>query len=333
VTEVKLEHSVFHEPVFVCTAMSEGIQLSDGLSGYFLRIPIKLQLSPYILAGNPSKDYRITVQLEGAELHIGYVNHGTKYNGNASKSFLCDTLCEALYQICPGYPTGYNPHCPVFLISSELLEIMESNRNGNDAQFTLFIRGTARVYEKLAQVKDAGSPSPRYKVIDDTILRCDAIPITIPQSDWVRQLEQASHSISLLVECPIPMKKEEQTGTFAALAALKQARNNYYLGKYTDCVVKCREVLSAVKLKGLDKYLKLEYSELRNMSKRERLELAVAATRHISHLGHHPESLNGDDFSRAEASAILALTSAALHLVTRGAIPMFTGASETMEET
>ena len=133
--------------------------------------------------------------------------------------------------------------------------------------------------------------------------------LTVSRSDWIERLSRSGARDILLVEVPLPFRREDGR---SSAAALREAEKRYGYGDYRGCVQACRD---AVQELGEEKYGTKSWSDdalkqlgngPRGMDKEERQRAFWAAVRHYTHLAHHSEGEGGErNYSRAEAQMML----------------------------
>jgi hypothetical protein len=149
------------------------------------------------------------------------------------------------------------------------------------------------------------------------------LSLVVTQSDWIRNLGEASAKNILLVGIEIPATG----GTEETDAAVKLVRHAYDFllrGEYNAAIAECRRALESVwKLKGVKdagrdarKALSASMDSRLAMGKRDR-QLAVGeALINFAHTAHH---VRGDgssgDFSRVDASLAVASTAALISVL------------------
>jgi len=132
----------------------------------------------------------------------------------------------------------------------------------------------------------------------------------VPQSEWVRILEQAGYDRRLLLEIPAP-NPEEFPELARAAGLLREAQEALFRGDYRKAVVGSRAALEALtevlKDRGQLGWKAFE----RELDKEGRFRLARAALFHLCSLAAH-EGEKPTDWLREDAAAILAMVGAVL---------------------
>ncbi|MEX2576471.1 MAG: hypothetical protein WD382_07480 [Halofilum sp. (in: g-proteobacteria)] len=135
----------------------------------------------------------------------------------------------------------------------------------------------------------------------------DAVNFKVPQSEWIRVLEECQFKRTLLYEFEAPDPNASGDEDINALVDAAQA--DLHAGRYDECVAKCRQLIEIaqgtssthqrVQSAG-DRFC--DASSRRNMDRRERILFLWAAMRHVTHMSHHGRPAG---FSRDEAKAVL----------------------------
>jgi len=173
------------------------------------------------------------------------------------------------------------------------LSILEEYRNGGDFQVELILSMTGgeagRAY---------GTPEQQ------------TIKKTVPQSDWVAQLNGAKALNIVIVEIPIPMvdPSHEQSAIFRHIA---HARKHLVEGNFKECVAECRQLAEEIGGQDLGAVKGMLCTDKESMGKQERVRAILWALQHFTHLAAHSASRGGiADYTRSDASLILSLASA-----------------------
>lgn len=132
----------------------------------------------------------------------------------------------------------------------------------------------------------------------------------VPQSEWVRILEQAGYDRRLLLEIPAP-NPEEFPELARAAGLLREAQEALFRGDYRKAVVGSRAALEALTevLKDRDQPGWKAFG--RELDQEGRFRLARAALFHLCSLAAH-EGEKPTDWLREDAAAILAMVGAVL---------------------
>ncbi len=133
---------------------------------------------------------------------------------------------------------------------------------------------------------------------------------SVPQSEWVQQLQSAKAADILLLEIALPFI-DPPPRMAAVMKMLRQAQGLFLEAHYADCVSNCRKAIEAFeKLVGRDRagLLKRLGTENRDdLNKDERRTTIEAAVYHFGSLASHD---GASGFDRRDARLALALTAA-----------------------
>ncbi len=142
---------------------------------------------------------------------------------------------------------------------------------------------------------------------DDHVLK-------VPQSDWVKLLDQAGYQKTIFVE----IKGPDDDALGAALKHMKDAQAAFLRGSYAHAVAECRKALeSAIPDADFCPWEETKNRDAReNMTAKARFRLSWCAIRHITHSAHHPDGIK-DEFSRSMAQYVLHATYLALSLLSK----------------
>lgn len=214
-------------------------------------------------------------------------------------------------------------------IDSHTLDRIEQERSEQDVSFELEVFGTGTIFA----VRDANfqhDPSfPKPLGIEPLFFEpCQVkadIRHQVPQSDWIKLLDQMNYARTLLYEIPWPKSDDDKLNE--AISHFESARHSFLSGSYKDAVGKLRESLDSAclaigceKNANWGKVVKRQSREA--LTIQERFLLTWNSVRHLTQRAHH-----GDDYSREEARYILGMGALALSLAVN-APGVLKGASE-----
>ena len=178
------------------------------------------------------------------------------------------------------------------------IAVLETLRGTGDLTFQLSLSGTA-----------IDRHPPQYLNGDYTL--------AVPRSDWLEKLRNAGARNVLLLELPLPLKRDSEDHTPIS-SDLIRAENRYRDGDYHGCINSCRTAIEEAALCLFGKHelpaaLDLLGSKRADMTKYERCAALYAVLRHYTHQAHHGPSDGGvSGYTRSDAHFILALTAAAV---------------------
>jgi hypothetical protein len=132
-------------------------------------------------------------------------------------------------------------------LSPSTLEALEATRNGSNAIFHLTVSGNITGY--AATRTEPNEKQPETPWSENVLLNVEPswifkpvrglhdVGLTVPQSDWVKLLDQAGYKKTVFFEIEIP-----NTVTLgAALKHMKDAQAAFLEGRYADAVGECRK--------------------------------------------------------------------------------------------
>lgn len=183
------------------------------------------------------------------------------------------------------------------------LEALEAARGGSDPVFVVnFYGGIAT---------DEGWTAVEWRLKSE-----------LPASRWLELLKQSGWADSVLIEIPLPVFPTESEKR--PYDAFRSATEYFSKADYATCVAKCRDALDELKVntqlseQGFKKLLDSHMGSLSDMTKEEREQLVWHSLRHYTHLSKHAISDGGtDDFSRADARMMIAMTAQLLSVFAR----------------
>ncbi|ROH93339.1 hypothetical protein ED208_02110 [Stagnimonas aquatica] len=123
---------------------------------------------------------------------------------------------------------------------------------------------------------------------DVTYSCSDSLIFTVPQSNWIKQLNDSKFTDVLLVEVPIGSLTPAHLVTF-----LQKARNQIATADYRGAIATCRaamELLAEGEQKEDQQAVSGFKENPRGMSSENRLRLIRHAARHYTHLANHADS-------------------------------------------
>ena len=302
--------SFTYQSYIVAEPKIQRVALRSGAGNYFLDIVVEASSVPHGTAVFYIADLRATVR--ACNLDLGTATP-------VGQSFLNVASPDAKYR------TQTWPSLAV-AISQQAMQLIEDARTGADLQLNVKLQATVNAF-----LQAAGKPQ-RTQSADGPLQRSlpvcgvennfyapthveEDIQYTVPQSEWIRLLNGAGYSRSMLFEVPFP-KQQAPTAASRAVSHFEAASAAFTRAEYATTVAKCREALeSAVDDIGIKppEWKKLSEKDQREkMSITDRLALCWAATRHTTHQAHH-----GGDYEREEARYILGMAALAISMALR----------------
>lgn len=199
------------------------------------------------------------------------------------------------------------------------LDKIEQERKGQGIAFDLEVLGTGTVCRLQDVNSQQASSLPKPFGIESLLfepqLAKTSIRHTVPQSDWIKLLDQMGYARTLLFEIPWPEDAEDELAD--AVSYFEGARAAFLSGFYTDAVVKLRKSLeSACSTIDFEDSMNKVWSKvsgekkMKDMELGERFLLAWSSVRHLTNSAAHP----GENYSREEARYILGMGALALSL-------------------
>jgi hypothetical protein len=197
-------------------------------------------------------------------------------------------------------PTIYSARSPLLFdldLTSAQLHAIEELRSGGDLQFEVQFSG------------DAQGPNGATQVHDRISHRAN-------MSDWGHVLRELGYADILVVGVELP-SVEASSPLFGVTQCIRRAYDCLHKGLYDVAVGQCRQAFEALyMIEGVQKLATESVERFKTkkaaMSKTERERFMAEAVRHYTHLAHHPDEGAMVEFSRADATTVLALTIAAL---------------------
>ena len=201
-------------------------------------------------------------------------------------------------------------------IDPRVLDGIEQERSERDISFQLEVLGTGTVFAlREANFQSATSlPKPlgvEPLFFEPYMVKAD-IHYQIPQSDWIKLLDQMNYARTLLFEIPWPKGAEE--GFADAVSHFESARAAFLSGSYKEAVIGMRDSLESIRA-SIERFkhpnLKrlLDQGPVKDMQLQERFFLVWHSVWHLTHLAAH-----SGDYSREEARYILGMGALALSL-------------------
>ncbi len=197
-------------------------------------------------------------------------------------------------------PTIYSGRSQILFdldLTSAQLHAIEELRSGGDLQFDVHFTG------------DAIGPQGSIQVHDRISYRVNI-------SDWSHVLRDLGYSDILIVGAELPLV-DADSPLLGVSQCIRRAYDCLHKGLYDVAVGQCRQAFEALySIEGAQKLANESVERFKtkknSMSKTERERFMVEAVRHYTHLAHHPDEGAIVEFSRADATTVLALTIAAL---------------------
>lgn len=214
-------------------------------------------------------------------------------------------------------------------LSSSTFEALEASRNGSDAMLYLMVSGNITGY--AADKIEPNEKQPEIPWSEHILLNAEPswifkpvrgshdVSLAVPQSDWVKLLDQAGYKKTVFFEIETP----EVEVLRAAAGHIKDAQAAFLEGRYADAVAECRKAIeSALAENGFWENGFCPWDETKNadtrkkMSVEDRFRLSLCAIRHITHSAHHSNGMNAK-FERPMAQYVLGSTCLALSLMSK----------------
>jgi hypothetical protein len=182
------------------------------------------------------------------------------------------------------------------------LHAIEELRSGGDLQFDVQFTGDAQGPQGNAQVHDR-------------------ISYRVNISEWSHVLRDLGYSDILVVGAELPLV-DAGSPLLGVSQCIRRAYDYLHKGLYDVAVGQCRQAFEALySIEGAQKLANESVERFKSkkasMSKTERERFMAEAVRHYTHLAHHPDDGVMVEFSRADATTVLALTIAALSSAVR----------------
>ena len=264
---------------------ANGVSGQRALDGYLLRFSVGYELPPWREEWGPTpsvfRNFRAWAEVGPNRLRAG---HPKAENALVLFSHDHPQSAAILFDL---------------LLPTSAIEKLEEMRGGGDLEIVLRLNA-----ERKCQNHATVHADIRYQ---------------IGQSQWVRVLKQMEFGAYLL--CEIPIELGDNSELREVWTAMTHARELLYGGHYSHVVVECRKALDAATSHlQMDEDIQLAAQKSRGnrdsreaMSKRERVINLVAAAKHVTQLGAHPDPHNQIvDYSRREALLILSVVAAAI---------------------
>ncbi len=164
-------------------------------------------------------------------------------------------------------------------------------REGGDVHFILNVRVLSTFIQRPQR------PISRYeRSILSLRNHLGQEDLSIPQSEWVKMLDEMGYERLRVMEIPIP---EPATGTIidSSLQHVENALKSFNEGDYDDVLVNCRMALEELERADLDLV-----SLLASESKKEKIDAIEKKVKDFLSLGPHP----GVKIDRRDAELALA---------------------------
>lgn len=163
-----------------------------------------------------------------------------------------------------------------FDLDNHKLEIIEEERRGGDLWLMM------KVNVLYFDVKD----QPFHTIIHSENITIKSTgtsyDLQVPQSEWVKMLEQMGYRRFRMMEIPIP-KSPEGTVIDSALRHLDEAKKSFHEGDYDDVLSNCRKAVEEIEKARIDLNVVLDQSE----SKAEKVEGIERKIKDFLNLGAH----------------------------------------------
>jgi len=126
------------------------------------------------------------------------------------------------------------------------IEIIEEERKGDDVHFKLTLKVLYSLVERRQQL------IPRFRTgIVVLSMPTGEMDLTIPQSEWVKMLEEIGYGRLRVIELPVP-QPPEGTAIDSSLSYLHEALRSFNEGDYDDVLSNCRQAIEVVKQADLN---------------------------------------------------------------------------------
>lgn len=198
-----------------------------------------------------------------------------------------------------------------------MLDEIERERKASDLLFEMEVLGTGALCRLQNGTPRETTPVGEFTYAEPLAFGQRVVKAKlyhqVPQSGWVKLLDQMGYARTLLYE--IPMPQGEDDGLKEAIAHFESARHSFLSGYYKEAVARLRESLESAQTTigvGGQRPIWTKAAEdktRRAMQLQERFLLVWHDTRHLTQLAHH-----GRDCSREEAHYILGMGALALSL-------------------
>ncbi|MBJ7410392.1 MAG: hypothetical protein JHD15_08515 [Phenylobacterium sp.] len=136
----------------------------------------------------------------------------------------------------------------------------------------------------------------------------------VPQSVWVRALNDAKALDVLLLEVPMPFL-EQTPEHWESTTALRNAQRLFVAGDFAESVARCRTAIESMtrRIGRSERWTGPVFDTLKEkrqeLTKDERELVVEAALFHFTHLGAHPDEV---EITRRDAKLALSLTASVL---------------------
>ncbi len=129
--------------------------------------------------------------------------------------------------------------------------------------------------------------------------------IKIPQSEWVKILENLNYGNYKIIEMPLP-RLPQGTTLDKAIGHLEEARRKFNGGEYDDVLVDCRDAVEEIHsvlrtIEKKDKSLRDKFTDVLGSEKERRVEDLMKYFRLYADLGGHKVISNVKDIDRTDA--------------------------------
>lgn len=163
-------------------------------------------------------------------------------------------------------------------LNYHMINIVEELRRGGDVKFIL---DTQVLYSQ----KEDGTEEVRQTNVRINSARGEEM-LEIPQSKWVKFLQDMGYARFIVIELPIP-EPPKGTAINKSLSHLREALKSFHEGDYDDVLVNCRKAIEQAH-KKLTKQ-KLE-GILQSPSKAEKIGSIQAKIKDFTSLGPHVDT-------------------------------------------
>ncbi len=172
------------------------------------------------------------------------------------------------------------------------IELLESVRNGGNLAFTISL---------LARGGMIGSDFLGQDESDRSQFHA-----SVPQSEWIKQLNDAKVADILLFEVRLPAKG--QAIAHPAARHLVAAQQLFLEGKWRPCIAECRQFAEELGGDPMQATFNKLAQDRRTMTTDERILALLGALQHFAHNAAHSEAKHGDlDMDRADAKLALSV--------------------------
>lgn len=201
----------------------------------------------------------------------------------------------------------------------QTLDEIERKRKAADLSFEIEVLGTGELCRLQDETLPETTPVGNFVRAEPLAFGKRLVKATLyhqmPQSVWVKLLDQMGYARTLLFE--IPWSKDPGDSLAEAISHFEDARRLFLSGYYAEAVARLRDCLdSACSVIDCEKFSWKKVSEKlsekasrEDMKAQERFLLVWNSVRHLTNFAHHE-----GDYSREEAHYILGMGALALSL-------------------